>query len=163
MSEGIKFKAGNRVIVSQTPVEDSDRQYSGQVGTVASYEFMNGEREVYSVLLDGHDYHYNFYDADLLLHGELDALKQQLAEAEAKVVSLKEAIKQKEQDAKLLPVATVVSYKDTFGPAALTKQAEDVWLNVYSTRLGNPATEMVTDKRVTDLLKSSSTAVIRKP
>jgi hypothetical protein len=57
----------------------------------------------------------------------------------------------------------VVSYKDTFGPAVITKQMVDVWLNVFPTQSGNPNTEILNDDRVTQLLTNNAEAVVRKP
>jgi hypothetical protein len=87
----------------------------------------------------------------------------ELAEAENRVVELREAIRLKERNATELPIATVVSYKDTYGPAVITKQAEDDWLNVFPTQLGNVHTERLLDFKVTQLLTNNAKAVIRKP
>lgn len=163
MSTGRKFKKGDRVIISQTTVHATDKVYSGQVGTVDSYTHRNEGMDVFDVRLDGGDYDYAFYDQDLLPYSELEALRVQLAEAEGKVVELRESIKLKERNATELPIATVVAYKDTYGPAAITKQAEDSWLNVYPTQNGNPSVERLNDNRVTQLLVNNSHAVIRNP
>lgn len=157
-----KFEDGDRVIVSDIVVDGSDKKYSGKVGTIESFNHSNGDLEVYSVLLDGDDYSHAFYDADLLPYGELEALRVQLAKAEAEVEKLKEAIRLKGQNATELPVGTVVSYKDIFGHAVITKQSEDNWLNIFPTSSGNQNTERVTDYRVNQLL-SRSDATIRKP
>jgi hypothetical protein len=160
---GPLYADGDRVIVSDTPVDSSDKKYSGKVGTVERKEHTNGGRSVYRVQLDGADYSVLFYDADLLPYDDLAVLKVQLAEAENQVVVLREAIRLKERDAESLPVATVVSYKDTFGPAVITKQMVDVWLNVFPTQSGNPNTEILNDDRVTQLLTNNAEAVVRKP
>lgn len=158
-----KFEDGDRVLISQTPVDNSDRKYSGKVGTVESFAHRNGDQEVYRVMLDGDDYSHAFFDADMLPFGELDALQEELTQAEAKVAGLKEAIKLKERNASDLPIATVVSCKDTFGLSVATKQAEDSWLFVFPTQSGNPNTERLNDNNITQLLASNVNAVIRKP
>ena len=158
-----KFTNGDRVMISQTPVDSSDTRYSGMVGTVEELTHKNGSRSVYRVLLDDEDYQHSFYTEDLLPYGELEALREELAQAEAKVVSLKEAIRLKERNATELPFATVISYKDTFGPAVITKQAEDDWLNVFPTQSGNVNTERLDDSTVTLLLGNRDDAVVRKP
>lgn len=160
---GRRYKDGARIVVSQTPVDNSDKYYSGMVGNVEALTHKNGDRSVYRVLLDSDGYTRSFYEEDLLPEGGLEALRAELAEAEAKVVTLKEAIKLKERNAAELPIATVVSYKDTYGPAAITKQADDIWLNIYPTQSGNPSTERVSDTTVTQLLVNRADAVIRKP
>ena len=157
-----KFKDGDRVVVSQTPVEASDKRYAGEIGTVTKLAHRNGTRDVYHVALDVMEHSIAFYDVDLLPYGELGALREELAQAEAKVVSLKEAIKAKERNAKELPIATVVTYTDTFGLASITKQAEDIWLNVFPTQSGNSNTELLNDYKVTRLLTGPNT-VVRKP
>jgi hypothetical protein len=160
-----KFADGDRVIVSQT-VDDSDKQYSGKIGTVTSLSHRNRDMDVYYVALDdraAEGYELAFYDQDLLPYDGLEALREELAQAEAKVVSLKEAIKLKERNAAELPVASVVSYKDTYGPAAMTKQSDDIWLNIFPTQHGNANTEYLSDYKVTQLLINNASAVVRKP
>lgn len=158
-----EFEDGDRVIISQTPVDGSDRRYSGKVGTVENLSHRNGDMEVYRVMLDESDYAVSFYGQDLLPHDGLEVLRAELAEAEAEVVRLKEAIKAKERDASELPIATVVSYKDAYGPAVATKQSEGIWINIFPTAAGNPNTEFLDDDRVTKLLANNADAVIRKP
>jgi len=158
-----KYDGGDRIIVSQTPVDDTDKAYSGMAGTVNALTHRNDDLDVYRVTLDDDEYPHSFYGVDLLPYNELDALRAELAQAEAKVLDLKEAIKLRERNATELPVATVVSYKDVFGPAAMTKQAEDSWLNVFPTQLGNMNTERLNDYRVTQLLVNTESAVVRKP
>lgn len=158
-----KFKAGDRVIISQTPVDVSDKRYAGKTGVVESLSHRNGNMDVYRVKLDEADYPSSFYNLDLLPYDELEALRAELVEAEAKVVSVKAAIKVKERNATDLPIATVVAYKDTYGPAAITKQSENVWLNIYPTNNGNPTSERLYDSKVTQLLMNNADAVVRKP
>jgi hypothetical protein len=158
------FEKGDRVVISDTPIDASDRAYSGRVGTVNGKEHRNSDRDVYRVMLDdGSDYGSLFYDQDLIPYSELTELQTQLVKAEAEVVRLKKAIKLREQDASTFPVATVVAYKDVFGPAAITKQAENLWLNVFPTQSGNVNTETVTDYQVTGVLSTKPGASVRKP
>lgn len=157
---GRKFADGDRVIVSDTVVDGSDKRYSGRPGTVESYNHRNGDLEVYSVLLDSEDYPHAFYDSDLLPYGELDALKAELAQAEAQVVQLKAAIRLKERNAAELPVATVISYEDNYGPALLIKQNEAIWLLVST---GSLDSEVWDDQHVTRLLTNNPDAVVRRP
>lgn len=158
-----KFENLERVIVSQTPVDASDKRYSGKVGNVVSLSHKNGDRAVYLVMLDEADFEVAFYDQDLLPYNELEVLRVELAEAENRVVELREAIKLKERNASDLPIATVVYYKDTYGPASITKQAEGVWMNVFPSQSGNPITESLTNATVTELLTNRDDATIRKP
>jgi len=158
------FEEGDRVIISDDPVDPSDRRYSRKVGKVEGLAHRSGDKAVYRVVLDdGPDYGILFYDQDLLHYDELVALRVQLAEAENRVVELKEAIKLKERDASDLPISTVITAKGEYGPSVITKQADDLWLNISTSQDGEPKSTILDNERVSKYLAFDLRAVVRRP